>query len=154
MFTKRNISSAIALFCLIIPQTARLAGRRSVSGIKWMFHFFPQRSLKTFFAPINISKLRIILSWFYGLVIGFIVRLYTQLVITSNQSAIANSHSEIHHNTDLSLHSLLCLHQSLSSSGFQRWTFPSSGFLNCLRASATSFSQQQLTTTEPHQSCN
>jgi hypothetical protein len=32
----------------------------------------------------------------YGLVIGFIARLYAQLVTTSNYSAIDNLHSAIH----------------------------------------------------------
>jgi hypothetical protein len=46
----------------------------------------------------------------FGLVIGFIEHLYTQLVSAINCSAIANSHSAIHYSTHVSLLSLLCLH--------------------------------------------
>jgi hypothetical protein len=45
----------------------------------------------------------------FGLVIGFIEHLYTQLATTSNCSIITNSQSPIHYSTHLSLLSLPCL---------------------------------------------
>jgi hypothetical protein len=57
----------------------------------------------------------------FGLIIGFIEHLYTQLVTTSNFSAIANPHSAIQYSTNVSLLSLLYPHQS-SGNGYQRRT--------------------------------
>jgi hypothetical protein len=57
------------------------------------------------------------------LVIGFIEHLYTQLVTSSNYSAIANSHSAIRYSTILSLLSLLYLHLLSPSNCFQRRSF-------------------------------
>jgi hypothetical protein len=80
-----------------------------------------------------------------GLTIQFIAHLYTQLVTTSNCSAIANLHSAIHHSTCLSHLSLLYLHQ-FSGNGFQQWMFP---FLWVPKLSLCLSSQTQL-----QQSCN
>jgi hypothetical protein len=57
------------------------------------------------------------------IVTEYMEHLCTQLLTTSNCSAIANSHSEIHYSAELSLLSLLCLHQ-FSRNGFQRRTLP------------------------------
>jgi hypothetical protein len=59
----------------------------------------------------------------FGLVIGFIEQLYTQLVTILNYSPIANSHSAIHNSKHLSPLSLLC-HHKFSGSGFQRVDVP------------------------------
>jgi hypothetical protein len=70
--------------------------------------------------------------------IGFIEHLYTQLVATSNYSAIINSQSEIHYKTHLSFsacHVFTILLITASNVGRS----PSSVFPKCPPASATSF---------------
>jgi hypothetical protein len=53
----------------------------------------------------------------FGLVTGYIVHLYTQHVITSDCSAVANSQFAIHYSTQLSLLILQRLRQ-FSGNGF------------------------------------
>jgi hypothetical protein len=66
------------------------------------------------------------------------------------QDTVTHTHTHTHTHTSVQSR----LHQPLFSSGFQRWTFPFLWVLELSPASATSFSQQQLTTTELQQSSN
>jgi hypothetical protein len=63
----------------------------------------------------------------FELIIGFIK--YLLVITTSNYSAIANSHTLEFTTARINYFSLLCLHQSLSCSGFQLRSFLPSVFV-------------------------
>jgi hypothetical protein len=91
----------------------------------------------------------------FRLIIRFIEHLCTQFVTTSNCSAITNSHTLKFATVHNYVFSVCCVFTSrclvTASNGGRS---PSAGFPNCSLASAITFSQQQLTTTEPRQSSN
>jgi hypothetical protein len=72
---------------------------------------------------------------------------------TSKCKRFTNSHTSQFTTAHTLVFSVCCLHQSLSGNGFQLRMFPFLWVPELSPASATSFSQQQLTTTEPQQFC-